>query len=314
MDEQLKRRLMGALILVTLVVIFVPMLFEDKSTGPAKAPEKIPALPKAIEETPVPLPEAAEEVAPQGAEKAPEAPKAKNPRRSGYTVYSIKDDDLGKGSKAGRKPASGDGPEGAEDEGGTEVPSDDTAGTGAPPAPTAGAKYVPAVPKSRGPAADAAEEAGTTVDDAPAAEPKPVAGGSRKASGAGHKADRPATKPASPPKAAPPAAAKPAAAPKSAPAGSPAKAAPAKSGAAPAGTPGSYSVRAGSFNSESNAKALAEKLRKGNLPAHVRVIKRESGTVYQVDVGPDMQHSRAQEIRDKVETTGGVKAIVVPKH
>ncbi|QJD29462.1 SPOR domain-containing protein [Methylococcus geothermalis] len=64
MDEQLKRRLIGATVIVAFAVIFVPMLFDEKPDEPSRAEVgEIPPMPKDMEEQPVELPRSVDEVA-----------------------------------------------------------------------------------------------------------------------------------------------------------------------------------------------------------------------------------------------------------
>lgn len=46
MDEQLKRRLVGATVLISLAIIFLPMLFGKKDELPSSAPQAVPAPPQ----------------------------------------------------------------------------------------------------------------------------------------------------------------------------------------------------------------------------------------------------------------------------
>jgi DedD protein len=62
MDPELKRRLVGTVIIVSLAVIFVPMLFEDKDDLSQDSREtRIPEFPKDFDSQVIPLPEAAPE-------------------------------------------------------------------------------------------------------------------------------------------------------------------------------------------------------------------------------------------------------------
>lgn len=70
-------------------------------------------------------------------------------------------------------------------------------------------------------------------------------------------------------------------------------------------------VRAATFTSESNAKALAEKLKKQKFAAYVQKVTGEKGTVYRVQVGPGSDKNRAEQTRKRLETSAGVQGVLV---
>lgn len=359
MDDQLKRRLMGATIVTALAVIFVPMLFEDKSAGPSGgAPSEVPALPEPIEQRAIELPKSAADVAPaedstgKSTKRAPE---------TGYRIVPLEDT-----PPKPAKPAPAQTPAAQAE---LEVPPEedligDEGGEAPEEQPPAKAKVSALKPATApdkaadtgtkaasgkkpkagasGPVARAMDGGEPEADEPPALgeeeaapsaqPPKPKA-----APAAGKPAEVPPKKPEKakpshvpPPK---PAAAKPesvkpaakAAAAKPAPVAEPAEeesAPPARpSPAKPAGRtaapppaepPSAWVVQAGSFAGEANARALADKLRKQNLPAYVHVSHRESGDIYRVTVGPELNRARAEQIQKQIESTVGIKGMILP--
>ena len=73
----------------------------------------------------------------------------------------------------------------------------------------------------------------------------------------------------------------------------------------------SWTVQAGAFADESNAKALAEKLKKRNLPVRILPTEGASGKVYRVTVGPHLGRSRAEEIQKQLSTHDDVKGVIL---
>ncbi|HWO99488.1 MAG TPA: SPOR domain-containing protein [Methylococcus sp.] len=101
MDEQLKQRLIGVSIIVALVVIFVPMLFDKKPDDPSSTEiAEIPPLPKDFEEKPMELPRTVEDVT--AASKEPETP--------GYRIIPITEEPEDEAETAtGQAPITGTG-------------------------------------------------------------------------------------------------------------------------------------------------------------------------------------------------------------
>jgi DedD protein len=342
MDEQLKRRLMGAAIVTALAVIFVPMAFEDKSAAPAEtAAADIPTVPDTIEQTAIELPKSPEDVA-QPEAAAPERQDGKKaPETGSYRIVPLEDAP----PKPAPAPAKAAGPgagapsdaeaeeeeEFADDEGG-EASAVQPAVTGPKaslaPGKTADKGKAPAPQKVK-PAAKVAADAPTPA--VPEEAPRPAAPAKPKAAPAKapepiapkpKAAPAPARAPAEPPVVKNPnpkpvaeAAPAEAAAPKPAPVaqGTPAKPMPAKPKEA-AGAPSTWVVQAGSFTAEANAKALVEKLRKQNLPANIHITHKESGDIYRVTVGPELNRARAEQMQKQVEGAVGIKGILLPRH
>ncbi|MEI7866502.1 MAG: hypothetical protein WCI11_01315 [Candidatus Methylumidiphilus sp.] len=85
MDQQLKQRLIGVTIVVALVVIFVPMLFEKSDDKGKFSSTGIPSIPDDVMEKNIELPKTAEELAPKEDEE-------KKPVESGYRIVPMNDE------------------------------------------------------------------------------------------------------------------------------------------------------------------------------------------------------------------------------
>ena len=101
MDEQLKQRLLGATIIVALVVIFVPMLFEDPDHPAGQTVGEVPALPEAIEERAIELPKSAADVLREEQSSKKEAAEAE----TSYRVIPLEDPPPPKPAKVEPAPA-----------------------------------------------------------------------------------------------------------------------------------------------------------------------------------------------------------------
>jgi len=71
-------------------------------------------------------------------------------------------------------------------------------------------------------------------------------------------------------------------------------------------------VQTGSFTSEAKAKALVDKLRQARFPAFVERARTGTGTTYRVQVGPELERGRAEQTLKQIETSVGIKGIIVP--
>lgn len=286
MDQQLKQRLIGTTIAVSLIVIFVPLFFETKSQRTPNAQVlEMTELPKTLEERAVELPHSANDGAESGS--------ADNSAMtgSGYRIVPLNDPPP---KPATRNPANGremasTGPGGGEDD---YAILDEGSGRGQESLPQPAVK--PAVRKP---------VAGLRPLDTPNTAPRvgvyPLDAGDGNLSASRNRpADAPVNKPqntaqvpANPPRQPP----------VSPPPASPADA-------------GSWMIQAGSFTGEANARNLVEKLRKSSFPAFVEVIPSESGvTMYRVRIGPESSKVRAEQIRARVESTVGIKGMIVPR-
>ena len=108
MDQQLKQRLIGVTIVVALVVIFVPMLFEKSDDKGKFGSLGIPSIPEDVMEKTIELPKEAEELAPKEEEKTPE--------ESGYKLVPLNEEELppkpkSSGDVADKKPSANSGEE-----------------------------------------------------------------------------------------------------------------------------------------------------------------------------------------------------------
>ncbi|QSA97096.1 SPOR domain-containing protein [Methylococcus sp. EFPC2] len=321
MDQQLKQRLIGVTIVVALVVIFVPMLFDDKD--PQRSGGGIPPIPDEVMEKTIELPKSAEDVAPKD-EKAETG-------SAGYRIIPLTDEaPAKKADTAEAKPAS-PGASAPTDEAGDSEPvaeedefpkvQEKPAKAEKPPVAgiaqkPVGVKLPPAdktpidtkKPKTPPPQAVAPASAGvakkTEVTPPSVAKPKvaPV-----EPNHADVEVDAPPFKSVTP---------------KPAPASKPAVAPPAKP-VAPAAAPAPTSkpeseeltawvVQTGSFTSEAKAKALAEKLRQSRFAAFVERAPGESGFTYRVQVGPELDRARAEQTQKQIEGSVGIKGIIVP--
>jgi len=70
-------------------------------------------------------------------------------------------------------------------------------------------------------------------------------------------------------------------------------------------------VQLGSFGSEDNALGLNKKLRLAGYPAFVEPLKRKSGMVYRVRVGPEILRSDAEALQQKLKKSMQIDGIVI---
>lgn len=289
MDEQVKRRLMGAGILSILAIIVVPYFFEDK------APKTATELPLPVESQSLALPKdettAAEK--PRAETPVPQTQQAPASKKRAYTVVPLEEPKPQAAPSvavapedAGQAPVSEDYPEEPVAESRGPVILD-------PKAPQTKSGLTP---KLQHPMADVppAKVATDALD-----RPKPSA-------------KKPeAMKPA---KSTPPPVAQVMEAPVKKPVAPVAK--PTVSSASPAkpAVPSSYLVQAGTFSDENNAKALVEKLKKRSLPVRMQVVEGLNGKVYRVTVGPNLDHARAEQIQKQLSEQDGVRGLILQGH
>lgn len=351
MEQDLKQRLIGVTIIVALVVIFVPMLF-DENPGKAGGSGGIPPIPANVMESPLELPKSAEDVAPKEEQAEPE---------SGFRIVPLTDPPAEKpqpeSAKAPVQPSAAEELE----EGGEEdfAPARDK--PAAVEKPLAEAPKKPAVatvppvsekpvkPIPEKPAAVEAKKPKPPVETAKKPEPaneRPPVAAKPEAAAENVKKPKPAAetvkkpKPSETPEAVAakpepvavpkPVPAKPAAAvatPKpietkvaepSAPKPTvPAKPVPAVAPAVakPDGEPAGsdvWVIQAGSFTSEEKAKSLADKLRQSKFPAFIESANSDHGPTYRVQIGPELDRGRAEQIQKQVESSVGIRGIIVP--
>ena len=90
----------------------------------------------------------------------------------------------------------------------------------------------------------------------------------------------------------------------------PADAPPRAEAAAPA-QPHAWVVRVGSFSSAENANALRDRLRTQGYPAFVDQVVVDGKTLSRVQVGPEAQRARGEQLRDRLLREMKLDAIVV---
>ncbi|MFN5745630.1 MAG: SPOR domain-containing protein [Methylococcaceae bacterium] len=302
MDEELKRRLIGAGIITILAVVIVPLFFENKSR-PADSGVETLALPKTSMEKPAEATTELPGAAPMATDGAVVAEKPA-PRKRGYTVVPL-DEPATRPAKAEPEalpsPALPDA-RNAQDE--LESPSDgdqpveeeETPAVSAP-----AAVVTPAVRPQARPASPVATDAKKTVK----APKSPAAIADTHTAPIQKPRSQSVAKSSTTP-----------AAPVSKSATKPAKPASARSAAAARtqDVSSSWVVQAGTFSTESNARVLADKLRKRNLPATVHVTQGSSGTLYRVTVGSNLNRNRAEQIQKDLEAQDGVKGMIFQNH
>jgi DedD protein len=331
MDSELKRRLVGTVIIVSLVVIFVPMLFEEKDDLTRDSREtSIPEFPQDFDSQVIPLPEAvpemkaAKESAPEPAEEPAVPPVA---RRD--DALDPLDVPAGKtpGAPEGAAPAPQAGAAGEDEEDVPTPPAKTSPGTdldarGAARSPAGR----PAPAKPAPPATRLATKSGKPVSEAvPAGKaPSPAAPAPKQTVAPKPPKQKTVTTTALPrspapaeikaiPAAPPPPAVKPAPVPATATAAPAAEAA----GAAPSATKEQASlswwmIQAGSFDDEANAKNLKTRLLQAKIPAFSEKITAPNGVVkFRVRVGPEKERAKAEEILKRMESEAGVKGMIV---
>lgn len=287
MDQQLKQRLIGTTIVVSLVVIFVPLFFEDKTQrNPNAQMMEMTELPRTLEERAVELPKSAADAAESGNTESTAS-------NSGYRIIPLNDPP----PKAPGRANSASGRDMSATESGTdeefaildegtgrnqESATQISRGVGKKsPPPLHSPSEQPGAP-SRAAVypLDSRETGSASLRNKPAY-PTELPVNSRAV---------PGRVPAN----------------ESKPLGVPET-------TRPQGDTGAWMIQAGSFTGEANARNLVEKLRKSNFPAFVEVIPGESGnSMYRVRIGPELSRARAEQVRARIESTVGIKGMIVP--
>jgi len=331
MDEQLKHRLVGAAVIMLLAVLIVPMFFEDKT------PKDSATLPDAIQEKALELPADTRDAPEESAKPRPsKEPAAKAQVKSQkYEVVSLDEAPPGKPPKTGIQPSPDLSARDSVPESPVESAAipDDTIGVDRPspriaPKPPAG-KQKNNVAASPGEPADIRGVSGSRYKLKPTTEapspPSDAAIATRKntSAAAGTKpgavglpppATRNTASPAArsgdlPPKK-PSVAATDNSAKASKKTNTAAAVAPKKAQASSA-SGGRWTVQAGTFADESNARKLVEKLQKRNLPVRIHAAEGSSGKVYRVTVGPSLDRVRAEQIQKQLSSQDGVKGMII---
>ncbi len=84
-----------------------------------------------------------------------------------------------------------------------------------------------------------------------------------------------------------------------------------KQHAAPQGNLKPWVIQVGSFSSEKNAKALRDKLRSKGFTAFVERTSGEDQALYRVRVGPELDLKRVNAMREELEKSLKLKALVI---
>jgi len=328
MDQQLKQRLIGVTIIVSLIVIFVPMLFDkaDQQTGTAS--ESVPPVPEAFQEKAIDLPKTAEDVAPKDTGSVSE---------SGYKIIPLTEEAPQKSTERAELKAMPAEPveapmEEEQFEPAPEKPLRPTEKLREEPAKPAVEQVekpgkaelaekkakeakkakapvvqtTPVKPKSVAPAIKPAEAPVRKSEATARAEPAPANIKVESAPAARSQRPKPEIQTAQPAKSAP-APARPVA--ESLTAAQPIP----KSAAAPGGLD-AWVVQTGSFTTEDKARALAEKLRQAKFAAFVEAVPGKTGSLYRVQVGPELERARAEQMQKQIETNLGIRGIIIPHH
>lgn len=75
--------------------------------------------------------------------------------------------------------------------------------------------------------------------------------------------------------------------------------------------PKAWAVQVGSFNSQTRAMALRDKLRTKKFLAFVEVVSTSKGDVYRVRVGPEVRRSQAKKLQKRLQAELKQKSLVV---
>ncbi|MEY4684560.1 MAG: hypothetical protein RLZ25_1019 [Pseudomonadota bacterium] len=303
MDEQVKRRLMGAGILSILAIIIVPYFFEDK------APKTATELPLPMDSQALALPKEEKQATdkPQAeAPVSPAAPQTQTSKKRTYTVVPL-DDPKAQAPQAAAVPSE----DIAQAPVAEEYPEEPVAENRGPVIldPKAPQTKPALTPKLQHPLADVppARVATDAVERSKISPKKPEVVKPPKpvVPPVAQVAEAPVRKPQVPVDVAK----KPVTAPATSAAVAKTPAIPA-SPAKPA-SPSSYLVQAGTFSDENNAKVLVEKLKKRSLPVRMQVVEGLNGKVYRVTVGPNLDHARAEQIQKQLSEQDGVRGLIL---
>ena len=331
MDESLKRRLLGAAIIVILMVAIVPMFFDDKSESrqenaeiaTGQTSQRALDLPKPVESP------AQDEVAATVSEATPSSPavqsatapeSASKPARkkAGFTLVQMEETTPKpvQPAETARESVTPDQTPVVEPVEREVTPV--KAITPEKTSPVQEVKAKPVVTAVTKPSSMAAPALSPSKSAARAAKPKEVSDTASKVSSTPAVTPKPKPVVASTVKIS------------GAPVAPVARTAPSRSSEPPVAKPVSPSdaqktvkpaaaeaagsawiVQAGSFSAESNARNLADKLRKRNLPVQVSIAQTSSGPLYRVTVGSALNRAKAEQIQKELESQDGVKGMIL---
>ena len=68
----------------------------------------------------------------------------------------------------------------------------------------------------------------------------------------------------------------------------------------------------GSFSSEKNANNLNDELHKAGFSSFVEPVKQGANEIYRVRVGPELQHSDAQKLKDQLRKKKKLDGMILP--
>ncbi len=324
MDSSLKQRLVGAVVLIALAVIFLPMLVKGPApdSGVSDVPLGIPGEPKAADTTTRDLPLIEPGTAPKGgAVGMPEAtPESANPgpaQDGQFAAAAAGDYAVSFGSYA----SAADADKVIAALRSAELPAYREA------VQLAGrdAQRVRIGPFTDHAMAEAARLRAAQVNDGVGAKVVVLDAGMPEVAPAAAAIAAPAAavaKPGSPAAAAPPAPAPVAAAKPPAPALASKPAAASPPPAAPA-TPApvakpvdtsktGFAVQVGAFAAAADATALRDKLRSAGFNAFTESVRTDKGTLTRVRVGPAMTRAEAEQLKSSVQAKLGIAGIVRP--
>jgi DedD protein len=330
MDPQLKRRLVGTVIIVSLVVIFVPMLFEEKDDLNQDSREtSIPEFPQDFDSQVIPLPTTVPEVTnPSGADLDAQSA-GQSPSRKDVASQPAKEPT----AEPGEKPSV---PSPARRNDALDpllnVPADKTSGAAdsadeedfpAQPAKIAVTPVKPATTHATPDAKAAPKPLAETVAK-PVSEAAPAVQTPPKETPASAPVSKPAKRKTvtttATPKSPIPDKSVPATPqiPAAKPAPAPASAVPAPEATGAAAAPkelvslSAWMIQAGSFNDEANARNLMSRLRQAKIPAFVEKVPGANDSVsYRVRVGPELERAKAEQTLKRMESDAGVKGMIV---
>lgn len=320
MDEQLKRRLVGAAVIMFLAIVIVPLFFEDKS------PKDPSALPEALQEQPLAIPHESADAGTKTAEESTPAPVASTtrPKKRKYEVVPL-DDAPAKHAPSESEPQ--EAPADAASTAPTET-ADYSEEEAEPVAPTPRAVHG-SVPSSEQAKSVIRKPASPVKETPPTRQPPKttVTATKNRPEVASAAAKKPESTPAAKAtKTTPNTTAKPGAPTK------PIETASKKTGSTPTSTPDkatkkpdatpatkskkvadgkSWTVQAGTFAEESNARNLVDKLKKRNLSARMSPVEASSGKVYRVTVGSGLDRNQAEKIQKDLSSKDGVNGVIL---
>lgn len=273
MDQQLKQRLIGVTIIVALVVIFVPMFFGEADNTEGGSQDGMPPVSKEFMEQSLELPKTAEEVV---VTKELEPSTSSNQPESSYKIIPLTDAP----SEEAQPSQAEESIETVEEEGNVEKTLKPAQALKKPKLETPKSEVPPVKPKPLA----------KVVPEPIVVKPIPVI-----------KQEPPKPVPVKPVPVQPVTTPAPAL-----------KPVPIMPAADSAGANVAWVIQTGSFTTEAKARALTEKLRLARYPAFMETVQNAAGTVYKVQVGPELDRGRAEQTQRSIESNMGIKGFIIP--